>query len=58
MAGTKKPGNAGSRPDTPPLPYTEERKQTHAFAREQRTVKTGGSTEKRTNYEIMLVKQF
>ena len=58
MTKAKKPGGAGSGRNRTPLPYTDQRKQTHAFANQRRTVRTGATSEKLTNYEIMERKQF
>ncbi len=58
MAGTKTKATTGSAHDTPSVPYTEERKQTYAFAKEERRVKTGATSVTLTNYEIMQRKQF
>jgi hypothetical protein len=58
MARSKKSGIAGSGRNNTPLPYTEQQRKTHEFASMRRTVKTGATTEKLTNYQIMERKQF
>ncbi|MCU0732929.1 MAG: hypothetical protein MUE84_15265 [Hyphomonas sp.] len=58
MSKAKKPGEPGSGRNSTSLPYTDERKQTHAFASMRRTVRTGATSEMLTNYEIMERKQF
>jgi hypothetical protein len=58
MARPRKPGNADSAGGNTSLPYTEQQKKIHAFANVRRTVRTGGTTEKLSNYEIMMRKQF
>jgi hypothetical protein len=58
MSKAKKPGGAGSGRNSTSLPFTDQRKQTHAFANKRRTVRTGATSEKLTNYEIMERKQF